>query len=223
MIRTNVRIITGMPEQIGWPDLLISIADEGLRTVVGKCAAGRPSPAGAITERPLSAAEREISGALMRVNRAGEISAQALYLGQALFARTAATRHQLLETAAEERDHLVWCSERLAELGGRESLLDPLWYAGSAAVGLLAGAAGDRWSLGFVSETERQVEAHLDDHLARLPENDLKSRAILQQMAADEAHHKTTAQLAGGREPPEPVRRMMAWGGGLLRRAALVV
>lgn len=223
MIRTNLRIITDMSEPIGWPDLLISIADEGLRTVAGQCAAGRSSPADAITDSPLSADDRQISGALMRVNRAGEISAQALYLGQALFARTAATRSHLLETAAEERDHLAWCSERLAELGGRKSLLDAFWYAGSAVVGMLAGAAGDRRSLGFVSETERQVEAHIDDHLARLPDSDRKSRAILQRMAADEAHHKTTAQLAGGQDPPEAVRRMMALAGGLLRRAALVV
>lgn len=212
-----------MPERNGWPDLLISIADEGLRTVAGKCTAGQPSPADAIPDRPLSAGDIEISAALMRVNRAGEISAQALYLGQALFARAAATRRHLLQAAAEERDHLVWCSERLAELGGRKSLLDPFWYAGSVVVGMLAGAAGDRRSFGFVSETERQVEAHLEDHLARLPQNDLQSRAILQRMAADEAHHKTAARLAGGREPPGPVRIMMRLAGGLLRRAAHVV
>ncbi len=156
----------------------------------------------------------------MRVNRAGEISAQALYMAQALLARSPATRRYLLEAAAEERDHLSWCTARIRELGGRNSWLDPLWFAGSTAVGLLAGAAGDRSSLGFVNETERQVEAHLDDHLERLPEQDRKSRAILQRMTQDEAHHGTMARLAGGRELPAAARKIMTIGGGFLRQFA---
>ena len=212
-----------MLESVGWCDRLISIADEGLRTFAGKPAAVRPSPAESIAEPPLPASDRSTSAALMRVNRAGEISAQALYLGQALFARTPSLRDHLLEAAAEERDHLAWCSTRIAELDGRHSVLDPLWYAGSAVVGMLVGAAGDRASLGFVSETERQVGAHLEDHLARLPAADAKSRAILSRMAADEAHHGTMARLRGGQEPPAPVRRLMMFAGGLLRRSSLIV
>ena len=220
---TNVRIIAYMGEQIGRLDRLISIADQGLRAVAGKPAARRPSPAINVAEHALQARDRNTSAALMRVNRAGEISAQALYLGQALCARTPTTRRHLLEAAAEERDHLAWCTERLADLGGRPSFFDPFWYAGSACIGIIAGVVGDRTSLGFVGETERQVEAHLDDHLRRLPADDAKSRAILTRMAADEAHHGTMATLAGGRTLPAPVRGIMAFGGGFLRRLAYVV
>lgn len=209
-----------MPRQIPSPELFLGVLDEGLRTVLARPCARRPSPAAAIPEAPLDAAQRREAAALMRVNRAGEIAAQALYLAQALLARAPETRRHLLEAAGEERDHLAWCSERIGELGGRGSLMDPLWFAGSAAIGLAAGAAGDAFSLGFVSETERQVEAHLDDHLRRLPERDRKSRAILERMAADEAHHGTTARLAGGRELPSAVRSMMAIGGGFVRRFA---
>ena len=159
----------------------------------------------------------------MRVNRAGEISAQALYRGQAVLARSAQTREQLHQAAEEEEDHLAWCSERLEELDGEPSRLDPLWYAGSFLIGLATGAAGDAISLGFVAETERQVEAHLEDHLARLPESDTKSAAILKQMAEDEAQHGTNARLAGGVDLPVPVRSVMALGGGILRRIALRV
>jgi ubiquinone biosynthesis monooxygenase Coq7 len=206
---------------IGSWDPLIAIADQGLRTVAAASTARRCSPAADIAENPLSVEEKAQSAALMRVNRAGEIAAQALYLGQALFARSSATRRHLLDAAAEECDHLAWCTERLNELGGRKSYLDPLWYAGCAGVGMLAGAIGDRASLGFVGETETQVEAHLDDHLGRLPEQDSKSRAILVQMAADEARHGAAAKGAGGSDLPAPVRALMAFGGGCLRRAAL--
>jgi ubiquinone biosynthesis monooxygenase Coq7 len=212
-----------MRELLGWCDQLIAIADEGLRTVAGEPPARLPSPAAAVAAEPLSADETRTSAALMRVNRAGEISAQALYLGQSVFARTPATRRHLLDAAAEERDHLAWCTQRLAELDGRRSLLDPVWYAGCAALGMLAGAMGDRASLGFVAETEAQVEAHLDDHLMRLPSSDAKSRAILEQMAADEARHGTMAQQAGGSPLPLPARRLMALGGDLLRRVAFFV
>jgi len=138
-------------------------------------------------------------------------------------ARSPETRSQLLKAASEEQDHLAWCSERLSELGGRPSRLDPLWYTGSFLMGLVAGAAGDEISLGFVAETERQVEAHLQDHLSRLPESDAKSAAILKRMTEDEAHHGTTARLAGGADLPLPVRSVMALGGGFLRRFALWV
>jgi ubiquinone biosynthesis monooxygenase Coq7 len=212
-----------MHQQFSWHDRLISIVDEGLRSVIASAPPRRRSPATAVEDTPLTAAERETISSLMRVNRAGEISAQALYLGQALFARRAATALHLREAADEEHDHLAWCTMRLVELGGRNSYLDPLWYAGSAIIGVLAGAAGDRASLGFVSETERQVEAHLDDHRSRLPERDLKSRAILDRMAADEARHGTMARLAGAQELPGPVRGLMLLGGGLLRRVALTL
>jgi len=210
-----------MPRAIGWTDRLIAVCDRGLETLAGGgMAAARPSPAAAVAEAPLTAAERAESARLLRVNRAGEIAAQALYGAQALFARDGATARRLEQAAAEEGDHLAWCTARLDELGGRRSLLDPFWYLGSAAVGALAGIAGDAASLGFVAETERQVEAHLDDHLDRLPPADLKSRAILEQMAADEVRHGEEAAAAGAAPIREPVRSLMALGGGLLRRLA---
>lgn len=156
----------------------------------------------------------------MRVNHAGEVAAQALYTGQALLARTASTRRRLDTAAAEERDHLAWCETRLAELGGRKSALAPFWYAGSVCIGAAAAAFGDSTSLGFVSETEKQVEAHIKDHLQKLPAADSKSRSILERMAQDEAHHGTTARAAGGADLPAPVRRTMRVGGEVLRRTA---
>jgi ubiquinone biosynthesis monooxygenase Coq7 len=156
----------------------------------------------------------------MRVNHAGEIAAQALYVGQAIGARRPETRAHLLDAAREERDHLDWCRKRLDELGHRPSVLGPFWYAGSFCIGLAAGSFGDAVSLGFVSETERQVEAHIQDHLGRLPADDTKSRAILETMAADETHHGTTARLAGGVPLPFAIRRLMSVGGEILRRTA---
>jgi 3-demethoxyubiquinol 3-hydroxylase len=157
----------------------------------------------------LSDAEKRDSAALMRVNHAGEIAAQALYHGQALVARSAATRALLLKAAHEETDHLAWCETRLKELDSRPSLLNPLWYAGSFAIGAAAALLGDRMSLGFVVETERQVEGHLDDHLTRLPQDDTRSRAILQTMRTDEIAHGVSAKAAGGAELPSPVRFLM--------------
>jgi ubiquinone biosynthesis monooxygenase Coq7 len=212
-----------MQAPLSWPDRLIAALDEALRAVAATPEAARPSPAASFPDDDLSSADRRSSAALLRVNHAGEIAAQALYNGQALFARSAAVREQLRTAASEERDHLAWCAERIAELGGRTSVLDPLWYAGSFCVGMIAGASGDASSLGFVAETERQVEAHLQDHLGRLPAADRKSNAILTRMAEDEAHHGTTANLAGGAPLPPPVRRCMTIGGELLRRVALVV
>lgn len=202
-------------------DALISAVDHGLRTLTGSAAAARPSPAADVPEGELGPEARRTSIALMRVNHAGEIAAQALYRGQSVMARSEDTRRHLLEAAEEERDHLAWCAQRLAELDGRASVLDPFWYAGSFLVGLAAGIPGDRVSLGFVAETERQVEAHLDDHLARLPEDDARSAAILKRMSADEAHHGTTAKLAGGVDLPGVVRQVMAVGGAMLRFGSL--
>lgn len=165
-------------------------------------AARRPLPQ--LDERE----KREVAG-LMRVNHSGEVAAQALYHGQAAFARNPATREMLLRAAREEADHLAWCQDRLRELDSRPSLLSPLWYAGSFAIGAAAAAFGDRVSLGFVSETERQVEGHIDSHLARLPAQDQRSRAILEQMRSDEIEHGAHARNAGGMELPLPVRALM--------------
>jgi ubiquinone biosynthesis monooxygenase Coq7 len=166
-------------------------------------------PGGPAEGPPLSDPERREAAALMRVNHAGEIAAQALYHGQALVARSEATRGMLLEAAREETDHLAWCETRLKELDSRPSLLNPLWYAGSFAIGALAALLGDRTSLGFVVETERQVEGHLDEHLGRLPAGDTRSRAILQTMRADEIAHGAKARGAGGAELPSAVRALM--------------
>jgi 3-demethoxyubiquinol 3-hydroxylase len=211
------------PSRWSWSDRLIATLDEGLRALGGAAVAARPSPAETIVGDELDVAERRTSTALLRVNHAGELAAQGLYSGQALLARAGATRDQLRAAAREESDHLAWCAARLDELGGRTSVLSPLWYAGSFCIGLLVASVGDRQSLGFVAETERQVEAHLDDHLRRLPPNDHKSRAILERMAADESHHGTMASLAGGTDLPPPVRRCMGIGGEMLRRIAALV
>jgi ubiquinone biosynthesis monooxygenase Coq7 len=208
---------------LSWPDRLIAAIDEGLRAVAAPPPATRHSPAADLEEAELSADERRQSAALMRVNHAGEVAAQALYHGQSLFARSVGTRELLASAAREERDHLAWCAARIEELGGRTSLLAPFWYAGSFAIGVLAGLRADSESLGFVSETERQVEAHLRDHLQRLPMEDTKSAAILSRMAEDETHHGTTAALAGGIELPAPIRSCMKVGGEILRRVALIV
>lgn len=192
-------------------DRFIHGLDQALHTILGPAPEpSRPSPAGARPEAELSASERELAGRLMRINHAGEISAQALYQGQALTARLPTVRDKMGQAAVEENDHLAWTEERIRALGTHTTLLAPLWYAGSFAIGALAGLAGDKWSLGFVAETEHQVIRHLDAHLARLPEQDAKSRAVLEQMRADEAHHATTALAAGGAILPEPVRQFMA-------------
>ena len=195
-------------------DALIGAADRALRALLAPAQAARPvprppSPAAAGEVAALSPDERRRAAALMRVNHAGEIAAQALYHGQALAARSSATRDLLLDAAREETDHLAWCESRLKELDSRPSLLNPLWYTGSFFIGALAALAGDRASLGFVVETERQVEGHLDQHLGRLPAGDLLSRAIVQQMRTDEAAHGANARAAGATELPGPVRALM--------------
>lgn len=191
-------------------DSAIAALDRALRAVFAPASASRPIPHTAAREEPpLAEPQRRASAALMRVNHAGELAAQALYHGQALVARSAGTRAMLLAAARAESDHLAWCETRLAELAARPSRLDPLWYAGSFAIGALAGLLGDRLSLGFVAETERQVEGHLDDHLGRLPAGDARSRAILQTMRSEEIAHGAAAAAAGGVPLPPPLPTLM--------------
>ncbi len=195
--------------RLGPLDRLIREFDRGLRTVAGANVPSRPSPAGASPESVTDPAARGRAAGLMRVNHAGEIAAQALYHGQALTARNDRVRASLLEAARDETDHLAWCEQRVRELGSRTSLLAPAWYAGSFAIGALAGLAGDRTSLGFVAETEKQVIEHLESHLHELPADDERSRRIVAQMQADEARHGSEAREAGGRDLPRPVRELM--------------
>jgi ubiquinone biosynthesis monooxygenase Coq7 len=202
-------------------DRLLMNLDVGLRTVLGQPQiTERPDPARGIAESELAAAERELAGRLMRINHAGEVAAQGLYQGQAITARLPDVREKMERAAREENDHLDWCERRAGELGTHVSYLNPLWFAGSAAIGALAGLAGDKWSLGFVAETEKQVVRHLDDHLARLPPQDDKSRAILEQMKEDEGHHATTALEAGGAQLPYPIKRLMNLTSKVMTRAA---
>jgi len=189
-------------------DRLLELADSGLSASFARPAGSRPTPGKPAVE-PLDPARRRHAAGLMRVNHAGEIAAQGLYHGQALTARAEETRAALRRAAAEEGDHLAWCRERLDELGSRPSLLNPIWYAGSVAIGALAGLFGDRASLGFMAETERQVEGHLADHLERLPADDARSRTIVQQMQADEIGHGQAAVAAGASMLPDPVPRLM--------------
>jgi ubiquinone biosynthesis monooxygenase Coq7 len=202
-------------------DRLIGEADHALRTVYGRPqTTERPTPTEDVEEGELSDRERTLSAGLMRVNHAGEIAAQALYQGQALTARVPEVHSRLERAAQEENDHLVWCEQRIEELGSRKSLLNPLWYAGSFAIGAAAGAAGDRWNLGFLAETERQVVQHLDRHLQRLPFQDTRSRAVVTQMKEDEARHADTAVNAGGAELPAPVKALMRLTSRVMTRTA---
>lgn len=190
-------------------DPLLNAADAVLRTLFARPHATRPAPQPAQPPGPLTDAERREAGALMRVNHVGEICAQALYTAQAAVTRDPALREQFVKAAHEETDHLAWTRQRLDDLGARPSLLNPLWYAGAFGLGLVAGRLGDALSLGFVAETERQVEAHLDGHLERLPAPDTASRAVVTQMKEDEARHAAQAWSAGARELPAPARAAM--------------
>ena len=190
-------------------DRLIAPADQALRTLSGVATASRPYPAATVSETITQPADRRRIGALMRVNHAGEISAQALYQGQAFVAPPGPVKETLLEAGREEVDHLEWCARRIDELGERVSVLNPLWYAGSFAIGMLAGLSGDRFSLGFVAETERQVGEHLRKHLQQLPEEDSRTRAIIEQMRIDEERHGSSAMSAGGASLPILVRSLM--------------
>jgi 3-demethoxyubiquinol 3-hydroxylase len=197
-------------------DSAIAALDRALRAVLAPARASRPAPLDSAPHAPLSDSERRTSAALMRVNHAGELAAQALYQGQALMARSEATRALLLSAARAESDHLAWCERRLEELGARPSRLNALWYAGSFLIGAATAVLGDRASLGFVVETERQVEGHLDEHLNRLPASDTRSHAILQAMRDEEIAHGADAAAAGGTELPAPLPSLM-------RRAARVM
>jgi len=190
-------------------DTVINALDSALRTLFAPARASRPSPAASTAPADLSPAERRESAALMRVNHVGEVCAQALYTAQALGTRDPSLRRHLQEAAREESDHLAWTRARLDELGASPSLLNPLWYAGSLAMGLAAGRAGDRWSLGFMAETERQVEAHLGSHLEQLPPADTRSRHIVEAMQRDEMTHARRARELGGAELPTAVRQAM--------------
>jgi ubiquinone biosynthesis monooxygenase Coq7 len=202
-------------------DNCLSALDNALRTVSGTAHASRPTPGmESVGATSLSPNARRLSGALMRVNHVGEVCAQALYEAQALTARSDAVRQQMEHAAREETDHLAWTAQRLQALGDRPSLLNPLWYAGAFAIGLAAGRAGDRWSLGFLVETERQVEEHLASHLDRLPAEDETSRAIVAQMKADEGQHADAAVAAGGAPLPAPLRWFMRGAAKLMTTTA---
>jgi 3-demethoxyubiquinol 3-hydroxylase len=201
-------------------DQLLTEAQRALETVFGAPAASRPNPAVGTPDIALEPGERRHAAGLMRINHVGEVCAQGLYFGQAAVAREPATRAHLLEAAQEETDHLAWCADRLRELDSRPSLFNPLWYGGSYALGVLAGLRGDGWNLGFVVETERQVEAHLDEHLQTLPEADQRSREILRQMKEDEARHADNAELAGARILPQPIPTLMAAASKFMKAVA---
>jgi ubiquinone biosynthesis monooxygenase Coq7 len=190
-------------------DRLIGEFDRALRATTGVAQAARQSPSDAVQEAALTEEERRHAAALMRVNHVGEVCAQALYQGQALTARDPRARRELEQAAREEEDHLAWSAERIAELGGRPSVLNPLWYAGAFAMGAAAGVFGDRWNLAFLAETEHQVEEHLSGHLERLPKEDERTRVLVDAMRADEAKHRDTALRLGAAELPRPVKRAM--------------
>lgn len=203
-----------------WMDKAIIEFDKTLRALSGVGKSSRPAPGQFIPESDLSDREKRDAAAMMRINHSGEICAQALYQGQALVASRPEVRQALERSAVEEGDHLAWTKQRLAELGGRMSLLNPFWYGSSLAIGIMAGKAGDDWSLGFLAETERQVEAHLQRHFEKLPIADQRSRAILNAMRFDEMGHARTAMNLGARDLPEPVRSAMRLASGVMTRAA---
>jgi ubiquinone biosynthesis monooxygenase Coq7 len=191
-------------------DHLIIEIDKAIRTLHGVVSQRRPTPLPEeVSSQSLTDAQRQHAAGLMRVNHVGEVCAQALYQAQRITSTSPEIKKQLAQAATEEEDHLAWCAQRLEELGSRPSLLNPIWYGGSFALGILAGLAGDAWSLGFVVETEKQVEKHLDSHLQTLPENDLASRAIVDQMRREEIEHGNMAMDAGARELPELAKKIM--------------
>jgi ubiquinone biosynthesis monooxygenase Coq7 len=209
----NVRTLTPL-------DRLLARCERALEAIAGTPEAHRPSPANDIAEADLDDTDRRHAAGLMRINHTGEVCAQALYFGQAALARNADTRGHLLHAAAEETDHLAWCAARLQQLDSRPSLLNPLWYAGSYAIGAIAALAGDPVSLGFVVETERQVEAHLQDHLEQLPPADERSRAVLTRMQADETRHAQEAEQRGGIDLPFPLPKLMALSSAVMKAVA---
>jgi ubiquinone biosynthesis monooxygenase Coq7 len=194
--------------------------DKALRTLWAPARAARQNPAAAIADGALSEAQKRHSAALMRVNHAGEVCAQALYAGQSLTARSATARRALEQAAREEEDHLAWSAQRISELGGSTSLLNPLWYAGSLAIGAVAGALGDRWNLGFLAETEGQVEKHLEGHLRRMSPGDARTRAVVEAMRADEARHRASANALGAAKLPAPIKSAMRLASKLMTTAS---
>jgi 3-demethoxyubiquinol 3-hydroxylase len=204
---------------LGFADRVVGEIDKLIKVLTVPARAARPLPEAPAPDS-LSAEDRSASARLMRVNHSGEVAAQALYQGQALTARDPAVKSAMNQAAAEETDHLAWCEQRLTELRGRPSVLNPLWYLGSYAIGAIAGALGDRTSLGFIAETERQVEAHLRDHLERLSPKDLRSRAILEQMTHDEKQHGAKASSMGARALPIPVTLAMRATSRLMTRGS---
>lgn len=208
-------------------DRLIIAFDRGLRTLFARPHTNRPHPGldqpELSPEAELPDADRKHVAALMRVNHVGEICAQALYSGQSLTARNQDTVRALQQAAREETEHLAWCERRIDELGGRKSLLNPLWYGGSFALGVASGVLGDKWNLGFLAETERQVGKHLESHLAQLPENDVRSRAVLTQMHADETEHAQTAVRHGAAELPRPVKKAMQLASKVMTRTSYYI
>ena len=203
-------------------DRLLIGFDRSLATLsnASSARARRACPGENLAEYPLTDVEKRHVAGLMRVNHSGEVSAQALYQGQGLTARDAAIRKSMQLSAIEEVDHLAWCEQRLQEVSGHTSIMNPIWYIGSFSIGALAGLCGDKWSLGFITETERQVVRHLQDHLHSLPDRDQKSRAILEQMQIDEGHHATVALEAGAAELPAPVKQIMHWTSKLMTSAS---
>ncbi len=203
-------------------DRLVQNVDNALRTLFAPSIGGsRGNPAASMTDQnSLNEAEQRHAAGLMRINQSGEVAAQGLYQGHALVARDVSIKSQLEAAADEERDHLNWCTDRLTELNARPSLLNGVWYAGAWALGAASGIAGDRYSLGFIAETERQVVEHLQEHLERLPEDDTRSREILEKMLAEEAEHGEHAVEAGGDPLPEPARRLMRHAAKLMTRSA---
>ncbi len=205
--------------QYSQTDRLLINFDQALRTLFGRPhTTERRNPSAGVEEAELTPTQRQHIARLMRINHTGEVCAQALYHGQSVTARLPEVRRSIDRAAREESDHLHWCAVRLDELGDRKSLLDPLWYAGSFGLGALAGLAGDKWSLGFVVETERQVEAHLDDHLSQIPVTDEKTRRLLEAMKADEMNHAAVAKSAGGASLPGPIKLAMRLTSSLMTR-----
>ena len=201
-------------------DRFIIEFDKGLRTLFAPATSVRPLPGKQLNEAQMSGAEKKLAAALMRVNHSGEVCAQALYQGQALTARNPVAKAALEQAAQEETEHLNWCETRIRELGSHTSYLNPVWYSGSLAIGALAGTLGDQWNLGFLAETEHQVERHLEGHLARLPLADVKSRAIVEQMKTDEARHAQTAVDHGGAPLPPLVKWAMRRAADVMRQTA---
>lgn len=201
-------------------DRLITTFDTGLRTLFAQAHGARPRPDDHIDETPLSTEQKQQAAALMRINHVGEICAQALYSGQAFVSSNPQVVNALKQAAAEEVDHLAWCEARIQELGGRKSLLNPVWYVGSFSLGTVAGLLGEKWNLGFLAETEKQVEAHLDSHLDKLSEQDAKTRCIVTQMKLDERQHADLAKTLGAAELPSPVKYGMKFASKVMTTTA---